>query len=189
MIRNRPWHLLRARSCCSNGHLCGDRWHAALAGEVVEDLLLPAPSRPEVTGFVGLYLMRWIYGCTPISLPSGRVGPRTGSGLDGIGKAIGAALAVVVMFTLPWLLMPASLLLLWLQPQLSAVWWWLMSLAALAITQQLLLRLWTRSNFDLPLRHWWLMGVGGLLVGAIGPVSIWRTRTGRGWTWKGRALG
>ena len=30
------------------------------------------------------------------------------------------------------------------------------------------------------------MGAGGLLVGAIGPVSIWRTRTGRGWTWKGR---
>jgi hypothetical protein len=27
-----------------------------------------------------------------------------------------------------------------------------------------------------------------LLVGAIGPVSIWRTRTGRGWTWKGRPL-
>jgi len=39
-----------------------------------------------------------------------------------------------------------------------------------------------------PLSYWWLMGAGGLLVGAIGPVSIWRTRTGRGWTWKGRAL-
>ena len=58
----------------------------------------------------------------------------------------------------------------------------------LSIIQQLLLRLWTRQSFDLPLTHWWLMGVGGLLVGAIGPVSVWRTLTGQGWTWKGRQL-
>ena len=63
-----------------------------------------------------------------------------------------------------------------------------LALASLAILQQLLLRLWTRSNFDVPLTLWWLMGAGGLLVGAIGPVSIWRTYTGRGWTWKGRSL-
>jgi ABC-type nickel/cobalt efflux system permease component RcnA len=72
---------------------------------------------------------------------------------------------------------------------LSTVWWCLMALSGLAIVQHVLLRVWTRSNFDVPLSYWWLMGVGGLLVGAIGPVSIWRTRTGRGWTWKGRALG
>jgi hypothetical protein len=104
-------------------------------------------------------------------------------------KALGAALVVVVMFTVPWLLLPASLVLLWLQPMLSSVWWCLMALSGLAIVQHVLLRVWTRSNFDVPLSYWWLMGVGGLLVGAIGPVSIWRTRTGRGWTWKGRALG
>ena len=38
------------------------------------------------------------------------------------------------------------------------------------------------------MRHWWLMGAGGLLIGLIGPVSVWRTLTGRGWTWKGRSL-
>jgi hypothetical protein len=103
-------------------------------------------------------------------------------------KALGAALVVVLMFTVPWLLLPASLLLLWLQPLLASAWWWVLALASLAILQQLLLRLWTRSNFDVPLSYWWLMGAGGLLVGAIGPVSICRTRTGRGWTWKGRAL-
>ena len=32
------------------------------------------------------------------------------------------------------------------------------------------------------------MGAGGLLVGGIGPVSVWKTLTGRGWTWKGREL-
>ena len=165
--------------------------HAALAGEVVEDLAFARAIK------AGGHRLRYLLGLDAVDL---RMYADFAAlwegwtknwflGLDrDPAKAIGAALAVVVMFTLPWLLMPASLLLLWLQPQLSAVWWWLMSLAALAITQQLLLRLWTRSNFDLPLRHWWLMGVGGLLVGAIGPVSIWRTRTGRGWTWKGRAL-
>ena len=33
-----------------------------------------------------------------------------------------------------------------------------------------------------------LMGMGGLLVGAIGPTSVLRSLTGRGWTWKGRSL-
>ena len=54
--------------------------------------------------------------------------------------------------------------------------------------QQLLLRFWQRRRFDVPLTYWWLMGAGGLLLGAIGPVSVWRTLTGRGWTWKGRQL-
>jgi len=68
--------------------------------------------------------------------------------------------------------------------------WWLalLGLSLLAIMQQLLLRFWQRRRFDVPLTYWWLMGAGGLLLGAIGPVSVWRTLTGRGWTWKGRQL-
>ncbi|MFM9102770.1 MAG: glycosyltransferase family 2 protein [Cyanobium sp.] len=46
-----------------------------------------------------------------------------------------------------------------------------------------------RRAFALPLDHWWLMGAGGLVVGALAPTSVWRTLSGRGWTWKGRALG
>ena len=60
--------------------------------------------------------------------------------------------------------------------------------ALLAILQQLALRLWQRRRFEVPLTYWWLMGAGGLLLGAIGPVSVRRTMTGRGWTWKGRQL-
>ena len=62
----------------------------------------------------------------------------------------------------------------------------LLLLAAIAL--QLALRLWSRVQFQLPLRHWWLMGAGGLIIGAIGPTSVWRTLSGRGWTWKGRPL-
>jgi hypothetical protein len=50
------------------------------------------------------------------------------------------------------------------------------------------IRLWCRRHFQLPLRHWWLAGLGGLVIAAIAPVSIWKTRTGRGWTWRGRSL-
>jgi len=165
--------------------------HRALAGEVVEDLALARAIK------AGGYRLRYLLGLDAVDLRmySDLAALWEGwtknwfLGLDRDPiKALGASLVVVLMFTLPWLLLPASLVLLWLQPLLSNAWWWLMALAALAIAQQLMLRLWTRRNFDVPLSHWWLMGIGGLLVGAIGPVSIWRTRTGRGWTWKGRAL-
>ena len=165
--------------------------HRALAGEVVEDLALARAIK------AGGHRLRYLLGLDAVDL---RMYADLAALWEGwtknwfLGldrdpiKALGAALVVVLMFSVPWLLLPSSLVLLWLQPLLSNAWWWLMALAALGIAQQLMLRLWTRSNFDVPLSHWWLMGIGGLLVGAIGPVSIWRTRTGRGWTWKGRAL-
>ena len=181
-----PFMLFKASTYeCIGGHL-------ALAGEVVEDLALARAIK------AGGYRLSYLLGLDAVDL---RMYADLAAlwegwtknwflGLDrDPGKAIGAALVVVLMFTAPWLLLPTSLVLLWLQPVLSVAWLWLMALAGLAIVQQLLLRLWTRSTFDVPIRYWYLMGVGGLLVGAIGPVSIWRTRTGRGWTWKGRALG
>ena len=75
-----------------------------------------------------------------------------------------------------------------LLPAARLLWLGGLALALLGIALQLLLRLWTRARFQVPLRHWWLMGAGGLVVGAIGPTSVWRTLTGRGWTWKGRSL-
>ena len=110
-------------------------------------------------------------------------------GLDrDVAKALAAAGVVVLMFSAPWLLLPSSLVLLWLLPQLSLWWLLLLGLSLLGIGQQLALRFWQRRRFDVPLTYWWLMGAGGLLLGAIGPVSVWRTLTGRGWTWKGRQL-
>jgi len=74
-------------------------------------------------------------------------------------------------------------------PQLLQ-WTLLLTLAAalLGIALQLALRLWTRRRFQVPLTLWWLMGAGGLVVAALGPTSVWRSLTGRGWTWKGRSL-
>jgi glycosyltransferase involved in cell wall biosynthesis len=169
--------------------------HRALAGEVVEDLALAR----RIKG--GGYRLRYLLGLDAADL---RMYADFAAlwegwsknwflGLDrSLVKALGAAAVVVVLFSGPWLLAPAaaiSLALLGepakLQPPLLAA----LALALLGIGLQLALRLWTRQAFALPLRHWWLMGAGGLVVGALAPTSVWRTLSGRGWTWKGRALG
>jgi len=169
--------------------------HRALAGEVVEDLALAR----RIKG--GGYRLRYLLGLDAADL---RMYADFAAlwegwsknwflGLDrSLVKALGAAAVVVLLFSAPWLLAPAaaiSLALLGepakLQPPLLAA----LALALLGIGLQLALRLWTRQAFALPLRHWWLMGAGGLVVGALAPTSVWRTLSGRGWTWKGRALG
>ena len=165
--------------------------HRALAAEVVEDLALARGIK------AGGFRLRYLLGLDAVDLRMYADLPSLWEGwtknwligLDrDVGKALAAAGVVVLMFSVPWLLLPSAPVLLWLLPQLS-VWWLLMfGLSLLGIGQQLALRLWQRRHFDVPLTYWWLMGAGGLLLGAIGPVSVWRALTGRGWTWKGRQL-
>jgi hypothetical protein len=116
-------------------------------------------------------------------------------GLDGsVPKALGAAAVVALMFSAPWLIAPAGAIATALLWPLGTDFWVLLTLlvavglALVAIGLQLGLRLWTRRQFQVPIDHWWLMGAGGLIVAAIGPTSVWRTLTGRGWTWRGRPL-
>ena len=165
--------------------------HRALAGEVVEDLALARRIKGE-----GLRL-RYLLGLDvlELSMYSDLAALWEGwsknwfLGLDSsVSKALGAAAVVVLMFSGPWLLLGSGLVLLQLMPHQQNWWLVLAALATLGIVLQLLLRLWSRSQFQVPMRLWWLMGAGGLLVGAIGPTSVWRTLTGRGWTWKGRPL-
>ena len=165
--------------------------HRALASEVVEDLALAR----GIKG--GGFRLRYLLGLDAVDLRMYADLPSLWEGwtknwligLDrDVGKALGAAAVVVLMFSAPWLLLPSALVLLWLLPQLSLWWLVVLGLSLLGIGQQLALRFWQRRRFDVPLTYWWLMGAGGLLLGAIGPVSVWRTLTGRGWTWKGRQL-
>jgi hypothetical protein len=94
----------------------------------------------------------------------------------------------MLMFASPWILLPtcAVLAVVLLGPTVMIVASSL--LAAMALVLQIVLRFWIQDRFGVPMRFWWLMGAGGLLVGAIAPVSVWRSITGRGWTWKGRSL-
>jgi len=169
--------------------------HRALAGEVVEDLALAR--RIKGAGF----RLRYLLGLDAVDLRMYADfaalwegwSKNWFSGLDrNVAKALGAAAVVVLLFSGPWLLAPAaaiSLALLGEHAGLRLPLQATLALAVLGIGLHLALRLWTSRAFLLPLRHWWLMGAGGLVVGVLGPVSVWRTLSGRGWTWKGRSLG
>lgn len=180
--------------------------HRALAAEVVEDLALARRIKQ------GGHRLRYLLALDGLEL---RMYSDFASlwegwtknwllGLDGdVARALAASSAVLLMFSGPWLLAAvAALLAAGLAPVGFAPMGFapvglpgqrLVLLAALAlglagIGLQLVLRLWIRRQFQLPISFWWLMGAGGLVVGAIGPVSVWRTLSGRGWTWKGRPL-
>jgi hypothetical protein len=180
--------------------------HRALAAEVVEDLALARRIKQ------GGHRLRYLLALDGLEL---RMYSDFASlwegwtknwllGLDGdVARALAASSVVLLMFSGPWLLTPvAALLAAGLAPMgfapvglalVGLPGQRLVLLAALAlglagIGLQLVLRLWIRRQFQLPISFWWLMGAGGLVVAAIGPVSVWRTLSGRGWTWKGRSL-
>ena len=160
--------------------------HRAVAAEVVEDLALARAIKGR-----GLRL-RYLLATDRLTL---RMYRDFGAlwegwsknwllGLDGdVLRALAAGGLVVELFTVPWLLAPLGLALCWLigSP-------WLLLACTGAIALQWILRRWSRHHFGLPMDHWWLAGLGGLIIGAIAPVSVWRTLTGRGWTWRGRSL-
>ncbi|MCP9792501.1 glycosyltransferase [Vulcanococcus limneticus Candia 3F8] len=165
--------------------------HRALAAEVVEDLALAR--RIKAAG----HRLEYLLGLDALEL---RMYADFAAlwegwtknwllGLDGsVAKALGAAAVVLLLFSGPWLLTPAAAIAAALLPAQRLLLLAALALALAGIGLQLALRLWTRWQFQVPLTLWWLMGVGGLVVAAIGPVSVWRTLSGRGWTWKGRSL-
>lgn len=156
--------------------------HAAVADAVVEDLALAR--RIKGSG----RRLRYLLGLDSLEL---QMYPDWSSLWEGWTKnwflglerdpvrALGSVAVVLLLFSLPWALLPLAAL-----PGGGR----LVEPALLAIGLQLLLRLWCRWRFQLPIRFWWLAAIGGLVVSAIVPASIWKTLTGRGWTWRGRAL-
>ncbi len=165
--------------------------HRALAGEVVEDLALARLIKE------GGFRLRYVLGIDAVDLQMYANFEALWEGwsknwflgLDrSISKSLGAGGVVLLMFTLPWLLLPTSLTMACLSSHDQRLWLGDAGLGLIAILMQLSVRLWTRSRFSVPLRHWWLMGIGGLIIGLIAPTSVWKSLTGKGWTWKGRSL-
>ena len=165
--------------------------HRALAGEVVEDLALARTIK--TSGF----RLRYLLGLDAVDL---QMYPNLSAlwegwtknwflGLDrNIPKALAAGGVVVLMFASPWILLPSCVVLAVLSFGSTVMVVASSLLAAMALVLQIVLRVWIQDRFGVPVRFWWLMGAGGLLVGAIAPASVWRSLTGRGWTWKGRPL-
>ena len=164
--------------------------HRALAGEVVEDLALARlikQSGHRLVYRLGLDAVDLQMYSDLSSLWEGWT-KNWFLGLDrSVVKSLLAGAVVFTMFTVPWLVLIASLVVASVEglsaPVATAVW-----SGCVGVLLQLILRLWTTWTFGVPLRFWWLMGVGGLIVAAIAPTSVWRSLTGRNWTWKGRSL-
>ncbi|KGG26106.1 MULTISPECIES: glycosyltransferase [unclassified Prochlorococcus] len=164
--------------------------HRALADVVIEDLALAR--RIKGAGF----RLRYLLGLDALQLQMYDNFPALWEGwsknwflgLDSnIVKAIGASTLVFWMFTGPWLVLFIIIVsLLWI-PFYGAL-LIAFGLSIIGVLLQFILRLWTRQKFEVPLTNWWLMSAGGILVGLLGPTSVWRTLTGRDWTWKGRSL-
>jgi glycosyltransferase involved in cell wall biosynthesis len=107
-------------------------------------------------------------------------------GLDrSLVRAIGSATVVLLLFAGPWAL---ALLAIGCSLAAGRPDWFLLLPAAAGVGLVSALSLWRWARFGLKPRYWYLSWLGALLIAAIVPASIWKTTTGRGWTWRGRQL-
>ncbi len=165
--------------------------HKSIATEVVEDIALA--NKVKSSGYKLLFLL---------GLDSIKLGMYSNLaelwegwtknwflGLNrNITRSIGGSIFVLWIFTLPWLLIPGILVVMNTSAGESICLTIALGLTSISLILQFLLRYWALKNFQLPIKYWWLMWLGGIIVALIGPSSMWRTITGKGWTWKGRSL-
>jgi cellulose synthase/poly-beta-1,6-N-acetylglucosamine synthase-like glycosyltransferase len=104
-----------------------------------------------------------------------------------VGQSLYASFVVFLVFTLPWLLPLGGWFTTINLPMMLKI--IVMAGLSLPLLLHLALRIWTATQFRLPYGIWLVLGwLGGLLVSAISIVSIIKTETGIGWTWRGRQL-
>ncbi len=108
-------------------------------------------------------------------------------GLDkNLSKSITATAFVITTYSLPWLLFLSSTMIYIInKTEISAN---ILLISFLAIITHALKRFWLKSKYNIPSKYWYLNGFGGLIVFYISILSIYKTYTGIGWTWKGRNL-
>ena len=180
-----PFMLFRMKSYKDIGG------HKDLSGEVVEDLALAR--RIKKSG----YKLKFLLGldALKISMYDDIKDLWEGwsknwfIGLDrNIGKSMLASLVVFCTFSVPWLIFFISMMQLVNSISEPIKVYICLFLSIVSIILQFVLRKWCEAKFKFPTKYWYLMGVGGLIITAIGPSSILKTITGIGWTWKGRQL-
>ncbi|MFM7652680.1 MAG: glycosyltransferase [Vulcanococcus sp.] len=162
--------------------------HAAIADVVIEDLTLAR--RIKGSG----RRLRYLVGAELVDLRMYRNLAALWEGwtknwflgLDrSLVRALGSAGVVLMLFAGPWAL---ALLALGGSVISGAPLWGPLLPAVAGIVLIAAIALWRWWRFGLRPRYWWLSWLGALLIAAIVPASIWKTSTGRGWTWRGRPL-
>lgn len=99
--------------------------------------------------------------------------------------AIAASAAVALLFVVPWLGAAISLFGLATNIPAAGI---AVGLSGLAISLQIFMRLAAARTIGQPLKYLSLGWLGGGIISAIAIVSMIKTETGWGWTWKGRSL-
>ena len=100
--------------------------------------------------------------------------------------AVASSIAIALLFVVPWLGFALSLFGLALgQPAAGMA----LGLSVLAIALQIFMRIAAAQTIGgQPLKYLYLAWLGGSIISAIAIVSMIKTETGWGWTWKGRSL-
>ena len=101
-------------------------------------------------------------------------------------RSMGASIFVLLNFSFPWLLFFISIIIAIDNFSSRILYITLISFLALIIYG--FKRIWLQANYEIPSKYWYLNGLGGMIVFYISLLSIYKTYTGIGWTWKGRNL-
>ncbi len=101
-------------------------------------------------------------------------------------KSISASLFVFLTYSMPWLLFGISIIIALTDQTTSFLPVGFISF--LSIFTYIFKRYWLKAQYNIPEKYWFLSGLGGIIVVYISLLSIYKTYTGKGWTWKGRNL-
>ncbi|EDX85173.1 glycosyl transferase, group 2 family protein [Synechococcus sp. PCC 7335] len=98
---------------------------------------------------------------------------------------VASSVVIALLFVVPWLGIATSLLGLALGAPAASI---ALGLSVLAVALQVFMRLASARTIDEPPRYLYLSWLGGGIISVIALVSMIKTETGWGWTWKGRSL-
>ena len=101
-------------------------------------------------------------------------------------KSISASVFVFLTYSMPWLLFGISIIIS-LKNQTKSF-FPVIFMSFLAIFSYVFKRYLLKAQYNIPAKYWFLSGLGGIIVVYISILSILKTYTGKGWTWKGRNL-
>ncbi len=101
-------------------------------------------------------------------------------------KSLSASIFVFLLYSYPFIVFLISLIKINFAD--NRLYFLTFLISFISIISYGLKRLIFKNKFNIPNNYWFLNSIGGFLVIYISFLSIYRTVTGNGWTWKGRKL-
>ncbi len=101
-------------------------------------------------------------------------------------KSLSASVFVFLTYSMPWLLFGISIIIALTNQTTSFL--TIGFISFLSIFTYIFKRFWLKAQYNISEKYWFLSGLGGIIVVYISLLSIYKTYTGKGWTWKGRNL-